>query len=136
MKACQFRPQLQFQSAWLNYMAKNKIVVCDHCGNPMIWTFAFAYKEYLCLNCGDGHGALGTETVDETPELKYKLKIYKKIWTILYGSGWFLPRSSYQHSKCRKCKEGNERCNHNDHLSKSEILKNKVATEIFEKLTK
>ncbi len=114
----------------------NKISVCKNCGKPLIWTFAFAYKEYLCLNCGGREGALGTDEVEETPELKYTLKLYQKMWKLIYGSGWFLPRSSYQLSGCKKCKEGNEYCNHNDHLSKKEIVKNKIATEIFEKLTK
>ena len=46
---------------------------------PLIWTFAFNGAEYWCPYCGQNSGMLGAgEDIEETPELKERLKIYKK----------------------------------------------------------
>lgn len=108
---------------------KLKINVCS-CGSPLVFTFAFAYKEYLCLECGNTYGMMGVRSVEATPELKHKKKLYEKLWNIIYGVGGFFPRSPYTKIKCKKCTADN----HFNHVSKTEILKNKIATDIFEKL--
>ena len=108
---------------------KLEINVCS-CGSPLVYTFAFAYKEYLCLECGNTYGMMGVDSVEATPELKHKQKLYKKLWNIIYGSGGFLPRSRYAKRKCKKCTGDN----HHEHLSDTEVMKNEIATMIFKKL--
>ena len=47
---------------------------------PLIWTFAFNGAEYWCPYCGQNSGMLGAgEDVEETPELKERLKNIKNI---------------------------------------------------------
>ena len=106
-----------------------KINVCE-CGAPLIFTMAFAYNEYLCLECGSKYGMMGVDSVESTKELKYKLSLYKKLWDVLYGKNWLLPRSRFGMQGCKKCTSDN----HLEHLTEKEILKDKIATAVFEKL--
>ncbi len=108
-----------------------KQTICDNCGVPLIWTFCWAYKERYCLNCGSMGGMMGTGTnVELTPKLKYQAKVINDVWSAIYKN--LTPRSHYSHKGCKKCVGSN----HRDHLSKAEILKDKTATRIMEKLAK
>jgi len=111
-------------------MSKKEIRVC-YCGNPLTWTFAFPYKEYVCLNCGRTEGMLGAR-IPITKELIYKAKLDKKIWKVIYNKCGFLPTGSYTIKNCKKC----DIEDHNNHLSKSEIIKDKIAKDFFDKITK
>ncbi|MCL4405213.1 MAG: hypothetical protein M1361_01165 [Patescibacteria group bacterium] len=106
-----------------------EIRVCDNCGVPLIWTFCWAYRERYCLNCGISGAMLGTgEDVELTSELKYEARVIDDIWKAIYKN--LVPRSSYKRNGCKKC-EGED---HNKHLSRSEIFRDKTATEILKKL--
>ena len=106
-----------------------EIRVCDYCGVPLIWTFCWAYKERYCLNCGRMGGMLGMGTnVKLTPKLKYQYKVIYDVWKAIYKN--LTPRTDYSHDGCKKCSGAN----HRRHLSKKEILKDKTATKILEKL--
>ena len=62
--------------------SKEKIKICSnhqHYRTPLIWTFAFPYKEYWCPYCGLTGGMFGTgEDVNQTLVLIKRLKIYEK----------------------------------------------------------
>jgi hypothetical protein len=106
-----------------------KIKVCNNCEAPLIWTFCFPYAEYFCMNCGFKGGMFGSgKDVDLTPELKLKKKLIDTIWHQLYGKGLLLPPGEYTKDKCKKCNSGEY---HNDHLSKLEKQKNKLAWRIL-----
>lgn len=108
---------------------KPTIRVCG-CGAPLIFTFAFAYRERYCLNCGGSTPMFdGNPDVPLTPELRAQDKVIHDVWKLIYNH--FLPRSRYKRRGCKKCEGSND---HNDHLSKAEIEKDKVATAILEKL--
>ena len=112
--------------------SKRYVRVCDECGVPLIWTFAFDYNERYCLNCGAMGGMLGTgEDVPATRELIFQEKIVNALWKILYGKKGLVPRSS-QRTNCKKCHESNEK--HYDHLSKAEAEWDKIAREYLKKL--
>lgn len=107
------------------------IRVCDNCATPLIFTFAFDYKERYCLNCGESGGMLGTgyDTL-ATRERIFEKKIVDAIWKVLYGKKGFVPKSA-QRSGCKKC-VGNAR--HYDHLTKAEQEWDKIAREYLTKL--
>ena len=107
------------------------IRVCDHCGVPLIWTFAFDYKERYCLNCGASGGMMGTGTdKPATRELIFQKKIVNAVWKVLYGKKGLVPFSSGR-TNCKKC-TGNAR--HYDHLTKAEQEWDKIARSYLEKL--
>jgi hypothetical protein len=108
-----------------------KIRVCDECGTPLIWTFAFAYCERYCLNCGIKGGMLGTgKDVPVTRELVFKKKLVDSIWKVIYGKKGYIPHSS-QRIGCQKC-VGNEK--HYNHLTNSEKEWDSIARKYLESL--
>ena len=113
---------------------KKEIRVCDNCGAPLIWTFCWAYKERYCLNCGSMGGMLGTgEDVELTPKLKAQDKVIRDVWKALQKH--LIYRCDYKLDRCKKCQVEGVRT-HRDHLSKKEILEDKVATKMLERLNK
>jgi hypothetical protein len=62
-----------------------------------------------------------------TKELRFKKKLVDAIWKVLYGKKGLLPRSNYQRSGCKICKEKNE--DHNHHISATEKEWNEIATK-------
>lgn len=106
-----------------------EITICRDCGTPLLWTFRWAYKEYFCMNCGGTWGMMGAGiSVEETPELKLKYRIVKRIWDSLYKGGLLLPVSRYTRKDCKKCEAGGD---HNDHLTKREIRNNKIGERLL-----
>ena len=106
-----------------------EITVCPECGEPMIWTFAFSGCELYCLMCGHVCGMFGAESIEETKELKYKQKLYEKIFKIIYND--LIPARAYS-NKCKKCENMKE--HHISHATELELLKDKIARETLEKI--
>lgn len=103
------------------------IRVCDDCGVPLIWTFAFAYQERYCLNCGAMGGMLGTgKEVPVTKELLFQQRLVEAIWNVIYKSRkGLLPDSEFGRTDCKK---DNGTChNHQEHLTKAEKEWNAIA---------
>lgn len=99
--------------------------VCDNCGVPLIWTFAFDYCERFCLNCGSKGGMLGTGTdVPATREIIFQKKLVDAIWGVIYGKKGFMPSGKFGRSGCKKDnREGRyaSSCDdHRQHLTKAE----------------
>lgn len=112
--------------------AQRTIRVCDDCGVPLIWTFAFDYKERYCLNCGMSGGMLGTgKDVKATKELIFQEKLVNNMWKVIYGKKGLVPKSS-QRTNCKKCDNSSER--HYEHLSKAEKEWDEIARSYLEKL--
>lgn len=106
------------------------IRVCDNCGVPLIWTFAFDYQERYCLNCGAGGGMLGTgKDVLRTRELIFQKKIVDAIWKVIYDGKGLVPTGG-RRDGCKKC----EVENHYHHLSKAEMEWDKIARDYLKKL--
>jgi len=97
---------------------EEKITVCTECKIPLIWTFLWAYNEYYCINCGGHWGMMGAgDYVKLTPELKAQNKVILRVWKALRFN--LLGRGSFTHGQ---------------HLTKSEIRKDKIATTMLNKL--
>lgn len=105
---------------------------CDNCGVPLIWTFAFDYKERYCLNCGMSGGMLGTGTdKPATKELIFQEKIVNALWKVIYGKKGLIP-TGCQRTNCKKCDASSEK--HYNHLTKSESEYDAIARNYLEKL--
>lgn len=109
---------------------KQEIKVCDDCRIPLIWTFKWRGFEYYCINCGGHWGMLGAgENVGLTPELKKQNKVIKRVWKTL--AHHLLGDGGYTRIKCKKCLVDRY---HHDHLTKSEIRKDRLAMSMLKKL--
>jgi len=107
-----------------------QITVCTRCKIPLIWTFLWSYKEFYCINCGGHWGMMGAgDYVKLTPELKAQNKVILRVWKAVRFN--LVNRGDYGMGNCKKC-AGNY--THRDHLSKSEIRKDKLATSMLKKL--
>ncbi len=105
---------------------KAEIRVCDKCGVPLIWTFAFSYCESYCLNCGAKGGMLETgNDVPLTRELAFQNKIVQAIWKVIYGKKGFLPNGKFGISNCKK--DNGDCHNHRQHLTKAEEEYDEIA---------
>ena len=108
------------------------IRVCDECGVPMIWTFAFDGAERYCLNCGIKGGMFGTgKDVPVTRELIFQNKIVQALWGIIYKGKGMIPHSS-QRTNCKKC--SGSHYPHYTHLTKAEKEWDKIARDYLGKL--
>ena len=115
-----------------NGKSPKTIRVCDECKAPLIWTFAFAYKERYCLNCGASGGMLGTgEDVLATRELIFQKRLVDAIWGVIYGKKGLVPSDS-QRTNCKKCRSSSEY--HIKHLTKTQKKDNEVSRNYLEKL--
>lgn len=92
------------------------IRVCDDCGVPLIWTFAFDGCERYCLNCGSMGGMLGTgKDVPATRELVFQKKLVDSVWKVIYGNKGFIPNGRFGRSGCNKDNKGGYSSSCNDH---------------------
>lgn len=95
-----------------------QITICNNCGQPLIWTFAFAYAEYFCMNEFSWSEMLGAgHSVDATPELLKTQKLYNKRWGQIRKH---LVQSRFYRKDCSKCEAGET---HNLHLTDTEKKK-------------
>jgi hypothetical protein len=103
--------------------------ICINCYTPLIYTLCFAGAEYYCLNCGETFGMFDVSARELTKGEIIKLKVMIKVWTTLYRN--MIPRSAYTKSNCGKCKIQRD---HNLHLNKEEIIRDKIASKMLNKL--
>lgn len=109
---------------------KPTIRVCNQCQCPLIFTFAFAYAERYCLNCGAKGGMLGTGTdVPLTKELRIKNRAIQALWGVIYGNKQGLQPSGSQRTGCKKCAGG---AYHINHLTESEVAYDKEVRKLLE----
>lgn len=96
-------------------MSNAEIIVCNNCEHPLIWTFAFPYAEYYCMNEFEWGGMFGTgHRVPSTPKLRKELTLYKRRFGQIRKH---IALGKFQRKDCNKCK-GNEY--HTDHLTEKE----------------
>ena len=79
---------------------KNLIRVCDNCGKPIIWTFAFPGAEWYCPSCGAQSDMFYGEDVKATPKL---IKLRKSL-AIRFGQiRHYLYMGGERKEGCKKC---------------------------------
>lgn len=101
---------------------KKQIAVCPGCGNPLIMTLHFARAEFFCMKCKATHGFLYEKYVNETPELKAKLKADTKEFNT-FANDLYLGGEKIK--GCVKCEHDNEP--HLRHLTEEELDRCKKA---------
>lgn len=100
-----------------------EIMVCNSCEQPLIWTFAFPYAEWFCMNEYNWGGMLGFgHRVEATPELKAQLTLFRRRWGQIRKH---LVMGRFKRRDCIKCEKSSE--DHNDHLTDEEIRKSEWA---------
>jgi len=106
----------------------SKVMVCNGCEQPLIFTFAFPYCEYYCLSCGAKGGIFGTgHEVELTPELKSTLVTIHRKWGQVKRH---IVASRFKLTTCNICDKTNE--NHHQHLTPKEKAKSEWALEKLE----
>ena len=92
----------------------DKINVCV-CGEPLIFTFIFAHKEFYCLGCGRAFEFYGPESVETTPDLWERQRQLQREFAEI-AKDLVVPGS--RHSDCDRCKRGED---HEDHATEEEL---------------
>jgi hypothetical protein len=101
-------------------LKKVSIIVCNNCGQPLIFTFAFAYAEYFCMNEFTWGGMFGTgHKVEATPRLLATKKLYNRRWGQIKKH---LVMTRFYRKDCIKCDSG-ARVSHDLHLTDDEKAK-------------
>ena len=65
------------------------MATCPSCGEPLIMTFKFPGKEFICVECRRLWGFVEPTPVEKTPELETRYQELKAKWTaeVFEGSG-------------------------------------------------
>lgn len=103
-----------------------EIMVCNDCGQPLIWTFAFPYAEYFCMNEYEAGGMFGTgHRVEATPELIATKKLYNRRWGQVKR---YLVKGAFYRQDCDKCSHDEPHIKHltNEEKIKAEWADNKL----------
>lgn len=94
-----------------------KIAMCRSCENePLVCTFAFYKKEFICMGCGRTYEWLQPASADETPELLALAEKREQEWNTL--SGDFLPHGC-KVADCDLCRTSDD-YQHLDHATDTE----------------
>lgn len=100
----------------------SKIAMCHTCDEPLVGTFYFHKKEFICLNCGRLYEFFGPSSADETPELIARMEELAKEWEEDFAP--YLLTPGMYHKECKLC---NGREAHINHATEEEIVANKEA---------
>lgn len=92
------------------------------CGEPLVSTFAFSKKEFICVRCGSLYELLQPQGADETPELLARMEELRAEWepigAALLGGGLML-------TSCAECSRTGEP--HLDHATAAEVAAHEAA---------
>lgn len=58
----------------------SKVAMCHRCKEPLVFTYAFSGKEFVCVKCGRTYTYFGPDGADETPELLARIEANNKRW--------------------------------------------------------
>ncbi len=59
---------------------KAPVATCPMCGEPLVMTFKFPGKEFVCVECGRLWGFVDPVPKEETPELLTRIAELKAKW--------------------------------------------------------
>lgn len=99
---------------------EKQIRVCDECGKPFFWTFAFVGCEWYCPSCGFKGDIFSGKDVKATPKLLKERKSLAIKWGQIESH---LFMGGERIKGCKKCSEEY----HIRHLTKKETRKMKWA---------
>lgn len=104
-----------------------KIAMCYTCKEPLVFTFFFSKKEFICLSCGRLYEFFGPMSAEPTPELEGKLESLNEEWRQDYAP--YLLSGGVMLKECETCSEKYEP--HLEHAAEEEKTKH---AETIEKL--
>jgi hypothetical protein len=105
-----------------------KVAMCTVCKNePLVCTFVFKKKEFICLGCGRTFEFFGPASADETPELLEKMHSREKAWKEL--SNGYMPVGMVRVDDCEECKQPGRDYSHKDHATEKELEAHEAAKE-------
>lgn len=109
-----------------------KIATCIVCKDePLVMTFQFYKKEFICISCGRLYEFFGPSPRDETPELLAKMEERKQEW-LDNASGLIIGR--FYRDSCEKCSLRGDHY-HSKHATEAEWEAHEVAVDWLSKRT-
>ncbi len=104
----------------------SKVAMCRSCeSEPLVSTFDFYKKEFICLGCGGLYEWLQPRGADETPELLALMEAREAEWETI--SRGFLPIGA-QLEDCAACRTSGD-YSHLDHATDEERAEHENASE-------
>lgn len=108
----------------------SQVAMCRRCEDePLVSTFSFYKKEFICLGCGGLYEWLQPRGADETTKLLAKAEARKQEWLSL--SDGHLP-SGMRLSACEACSTSGD-YDHRAHATPAELADNEAATARIER---
>lgn len=101
-----------------------KVAMCPSCEVPLVATFAFDGKEFICLRCGALYEWLEPTPADSTPELLAQMHELEEEWVPI---GSALLSGGVMRVGCETCSR--EHQPHILHATPEEIAAHEAATE-------
>jgi len=100
------------------------ISVCPYCQNePLVGTFAFRGKEYICLGCGMTFTFFGPPSHEATKELASKRRDRDEEWD---DNGAALMVDDFKRVNCDQCRLAER---HQDHATRKEWDRHNAAVK-------
>lgn len=99
-----------------------KIAMCA-CGEPLVCTFHFYKKEFVCVRCGRTYEFFGPTGADETPERIERMEENEKLWNEIEEG--YLVKGMIRR-ECELCSTSGD-YSHKDHASKEDLEKHEAA---------
>lgn len=100
-----------------------EVIVCEDCGEPLIGTMMFPYKEWLCAKCGTVTEFLGNPRVEDPDGTlrKKRAELAAKYFDISFD----IVGQQCQRTDCEKCNTSSE--NHVEHMSDEQKAADRAA---------
>lgn len=95
----------------------SRVAMCRECDEPLVCTFAFTAKEFVCVKCGRLYDWLEPDAADETPELLARVAEVKAEWQPI---GEALIGNGVKLRDCEMCSNGGGQ--HRDHATTEELV--------------
>lgn len=106
-----------------------KIAMCA-CGEPLVCTFHFYKKEFVCVRCGRTYEFFGPSPADETPKLLARMEENEKLWNEIEDG--YLVKGMILRDTCELCQTSGD-YSHKDHATPEELEKHEQAAMRIDK---
>lgn len=101
-----------------------RMATCHIDDEPLVMTFAFRGKEFICMSCGSRYTYFGPKPAGETPELDARHDVLKAQWEELSDG---LISSGAMYESCATCKASHQI--HLAHATPEEVIAHNSALQ-------
>lgn len=102
-----------------------KIAMCA-CGEPLVSTFVFYKKEFVCVRCGRTYEFFGPTGADETPKRLERMEENEELWNGIIDG--YLTTGMVRFDDCELCRTSGD-YSHKDHATEEELEKHARAEQ-------